>query len=257
MNAKLPRHEVVLTAAGSSRQRRRAVGALVTLFAENDSKQSRSLYSRGVEAWQAHMLAGVINGESSAQLPRRRTSQRHKHTANLLAGKKKEERRRRVQGPLLLQREVEEPGLEIGRPAPSGLSVCILTADIHHMRHVVRQTRQVLVRQTGMSRCLSAIDIGRARRLPSTRFERSESTTARGSPGPAAQRGSLQGYCEKHIPGTCRSCAHPATVCIQYGLWRRRPQAARDMRANRADGMPRHPQRPQTQTQTAMRSSQQ
>jgi hypothetical protein len=100
MNAKLPRHEVVLTAAGSSRQRRRAVGALVTLFAGNDSKQSRSLNSRGVEAWQAHMLAGVINGESSAQLPRRRTSQRHKHTANVLAGKKEEEERRsRVQGP--------------------------------------------------------------------------------------------------------------------------------------------------------------
>ena len=52
-------------------------------FCENGSKQGRSLNSRGVEAWQAHMLAGVINGESSGELPWR-TSQRHNHhTANL------------------------------------------------------------------------------------------------------------------------------------------------------------------------------
>jgi hypothetical protein len=65
------------------------------------------------------MLAGVINGESSAQLPRMRTSQRHKHTANLLAGKKKEERRSRVQEKQGARSssaetpEVEEPGLHL------------------------------------------------------------------------------------------------------------------------------------------------
>ena len=71
------------------------------------------------------------------------------------------------------------------------------------------------MRQTGMSPCLTAIDIGRARELPSTRFERSHSTTAHGSPGPTAQRGCLQYHYRKHLPGTCRSCTHPATVCME------------------------------------------
>ena len=73
-----------------------------------------------------------------------------------------------------------------------------------------------------MSPCLTAIDIGRARGLPSTWFGRSYSTTAHGSPGPTAQRGCLQCYYRKHIPGTCRSCTHPATVCMEDGPWRRR-----------------------------------
>lgn len=98
-----------------------------------------------------------------------------------------------MQGPLLHREVVEESGLAIGRSASLGVSVCILPAGIHHMRHVVRQidtpNQAGLARQTGMSPCLNAIDIGRARRLPGVWFERSQSTTAHGSPGPAAQRG--------------------------------------------------------------------
>ena len=97
------------------------------------------------------MLAGVINGESSSQLPRARTSQRHKHTANVMAGEEKGRRRggegEEKQG-AILQREVEESALSrsllplVGRSASSGVSVCILPAAIHRMRHVVRQTHQ-------------------------------------------------------------------------------------------------------------------
>ena len=45
-----------------------------------------------------------------------------------------------MQGPLPHREVVEESGLAIGRSASSGVSVCILPAGIHHMRHVVRQT---------------------------------------------------------------------------------------------------------------------
>ena len=128
-----------------------------------------------------------------------------------------------MQGPLPHREVVEESGLAIGRSASSGVSVCILPAGIHHMRHVVRQAdtpdQAGLVRQTGMSPCLNGIDIGRARKLPSAWFERSQSTTAHGSPGPTAQRGrpcaTVAGT--PHTPGLCRPCTHPATVCMEDG----------------------------------------
>jgi len=63
--------------ASCAHQRRRAVGALARLaalfaqrFPKNGSKQRQKLvFTWGAEAWQAHMLAGVINGELSGQLP--------------------------------------------------------------------------------------------------------------------------------------------------------------------------------------------
>jgi len=112
------------------------------------------------------------------------------------------------------------------------------------------------VRQTGMSPCLNGIDIGRARRLPSAWFERSQSTTAHGSPGPTAQRG--------------RPCAtvggtHRAHVGRAHT---RRPSAWRmeDEEAQRQTARTRHASEScrrtaapseETRPQTAMRSSQQ
>lgn len=142
-----------------------------------------------------------------------------------------------MQGPLLHREVVEESGLAIGRSASLGVSVCILPAGIHHMRHVVRQidtpNQAGLARQTGMSPCLNAIDIGRARRLPGVWFERSQSTTAHGSPGPAAQRG--RRGCHWCLPLCYVYCPVVHTPGDRLHGRGAERQAARDVHPNRAE----------------------